>query len=246
MPQTVVGVDVGGTFTDFVVADGERVGTLKVPTTPDDPCRAVVDGLQRLLSSTEGHVLTHGSTVATNALLERKGARTALITTAGFEDVLEIGRQTRPSLYDLAVRRPPPLATREMRFGVRERVGPDGEVLEALDEAHLAEVLERVRTSRPESLAVCLLFSFRRPEHEAAIRARAESLGIPISLSSDVLPEFREYERCSTTVVNAYLGPVAGRYHAALGMALPGCRVRIMQSSGGCVSPETASRYPVR
>ena len=246
MAPAVVGVDVGGTFTDFVVVSADGAATLKVPSTPDDLTEAVLTGLRKLVSDLDGHTITHGSTVATNALLERKGARTALITTRGFEDVLEIGRQARPALYDLSVQRPPPLVPRPLRLGVRERVSADGRVLEPLDPEQLEAAVEAVRASGAESLAVCLLFSFRRPEHEAAVERRARSLGIPISLSSEVLPEFREFERCSTTVVNAYLGPVAGRYHATLGEALRGCRVRIMQSSGGCASAGAASRQPVR
>jgi N-methylhydantoinase A len=246
MAPAVVGVDVGGTFTDFVMVSADGAATLKVPSTPDDLTEAVLIGLRRLLSDLDGHTITHGSTVATNALLERKGARTALIATRGFEDVLEIGRQARPALYDLSVQKPPPLVPRSLRFGVRERVSADGQVLEPLDPEQLGAVVEAVRASGAESLGVCLLFSFRRPEHESAIGRQARVLGIPISLSSEVLPEFREFERCSTTVVNAYLAPVAGRYHAALGKALRGCRVRIMQSSGGCASAQAASRQPVR
>jgi N-methylhydantoinase A len=244
-PGTLVGVDVGGTFTDFVVAEGARLRVHKVPSTPDDPARAVLQGL-RELGIGPGTEIVHGSTVATNALIERKGARTALVTTAGFEDVLEIGRQERQSLYDFMVTSPEPLAPAERRFGVRERIGSEGQVIEALDEAVAAEVAERVRGEKAETVAVCLLFSFLQPDHERRIRAALERAGVGpyVYLSSEVLPEYREYERMSTTVINAYVAPVVDRYLRRLGDEL-GSGLRVMQSSGGSLTPAAAVERPV-
>ena len=244
-PGTLVGVDVGGTFTDFVVAEGAALRVHKVPSTPDDPARAVLQGL-RELGIGPGAAIVHGSTVATNALIERKGARTALVTTAGFEDVLEIGRQERQSLYDFMVTRPEPLVPAERRLGVRERVGSEGQVIEALDDAAAAELAERVRGGKVEAVAVCLLFSFLHPDHERRIRAALERAGVGpfVYLSSEVLPEYREYERTSTTVINAYVAPVVDRYLRRLREAL-GRGLRVMQSSGGSMTPEAAVERPV-
>lgn len=246
-----IGVDVGGTFTDFVASeDGGPLRTWKLLSTPRDPAIAVLEGLREILAASDEHVITHGATVATNALLERKGARTALITTRGFEDVIEIGRQTRQSLYDLNVQKPVPLVPPELRFGVRERVGADGAVLEALDEESLAEAIAGVRAAGVNSVAVCLLFSFLNPAHERRVAEAVVELGaqspIHVSASCDILPEFREFERCSTTVVNAYLAPKVGHYIDSLASQLGGHHLRIMQSSGGSISPAAASRQPVR
>ncbi len=233
----LVGVDVGGTFTEFVLAQGTALRVHKLPSTPDDPSRAVLRGL-RELGIGPGADIVHGSTVATNALIERKGARTALVTTAGFEDVLEIGRQERESLYDFLVTRPEPLVPAERRFGVHERVGSEGQVVEALAATAAAEIAERVRDEKVEAVAVCLLFSFLRPDHEQRVRDALERAGVGpyVYLSSEVLPEYREYERTSTTVVDRYLR----RLRDELGPGL-----RVMQSSGGSLTPEAAVERPV-
>ena len=244
-----IGVDVGGTFTDFVAADTSgELRSWKVLSTPQDPAIAVFEGLKEFLATGGAHVITHGSTVATNALLERKGARTALITTRGFEDVIEIGRQTRPSLYDLNVQKPAPLVPSELRFGVRERIGAEGEIVEALDEDSLAQVIEAVRAAGVESVAVCLLFSFLYPAHERRVVEMAAAMAdtVHVSASCEILPEFREFERCSTTVVNAYLAPKVGAYMHSLAGRLGGNHLRIMQSNGGSISPTAAGRQPVR
>jgi N-methylhydantoinase A len=239
-----LGVDVGGTFTDLAALVDGRVVTAKVPSTPRDQSEAVMAvveaaGLDAVAA------FAHGMTVATNALLERRGARTALVTTEGFRDVLEIGRQARPSLYDLARRRPAPLVPRELRVTVRERMGPDGE-LAPLDDASLAEAVDALRAAEVEAVAVCLLFGFLHPEHERRVgEAVREALpGVHVSLSCDVLPEMREYERMSTTVADAYLAPALSRYLRALaskaqdaGLPAP----RVMQSSGGVVDLEDAA-----
>jgi len=206
-----VGVDTGGTFTDFVFAAGGRVHIFKLASTPDDPSRAITTGLRRVAAECGVRLaaleVVHGTTVGTNALLERRGARAALVTTAGFEDVLEIGRQARPALYDLAATRPAPLVPRELRFGVRERVSAAGEVLTELTDDALAELAAKLRGARVEAVAVCLLFSFVRPEHERRIARALAGLGVPLSVSHEILPEYREYERTSTVAINAYLQP---------------------------------------
>ncbi|MBV8857167.1 MAG: hydantoinase/oxoprolinase family protein [Acidobacteria bacterium] len=247
-----VGVDTGGTFTDFVYHAGGRARIFKVPSTPDDPSRAIVEGLRRAARAAGVRVqdldVVHGTTVGTNALLERKGARTALVTTEGFEDVLVIGRQARGSLYDLTWVRPAPLVEDALRFGVRERVAADGSVVEELTDEEVASLIRKLKRARPESVAVCLLFSFARPEHERRIeRALKDALeGVPLSVSHRILPEYREFERTSTVAINAYLQPLLGSYLGRLGAHVAGRRLRVMQSSGGSISARAAAREPVR
>ncbi len=239
-----LGVDVGGTFTDLVaLVDGALV-TAKVPSTPRDQSEGVLASLRAADTGTVA-AFAHGMTVATNALLERRGARTALVTTAGFRDVLEIGRQDRPHLYDLARDRPPALIPRALRFGVRERMGPEGE-LAPLDEDSVAAAVAALREADVEAVAVCLLFAFLHPAHEQRVGAaiREALPGVHVSLSSEVLPEVREYERFATTAADAYLAPrlsaylrnLAGKAEEA-GVPAP----RIMQSSGGVVDLEAAA-----
>jgi N-methylhydantoinase A len=192
-----VGVDTGGTFTDFVFARGKSVEVFKLASTPDDPSRAITEGLRRVARETGARLseieIVHGTTVGTNALLTRAGARVALVTTAGFEDVIEIGRQARPRLYDLDAVKPPPVVPRALRFGVRERVVASGEVLERLEDEEIDELIKKLRRDAPESVAVCLLFSFVKPEHEKRIaRAVADALQVPLSVSHEILPEYRE------------------------------------------------------
>jgi N-methylhydantoinase A len=236
-----VGVDVGGTFTDLVaIVDGALV-TAKVPSVAGDEARGVAAALAAAHVPADAvEVLAHGTTVATNALLERRGARTALVTTEGFRDLVEIGRQNRASLYDLTVHRPAPLVPRELRFTVRERMGPEG-VLVPLDRASLEEKVADLAAAEVDAVAVCLLFSFLYPEHERvvgeAIRERLP--GVRVSLSCELLPEFREYERTSTTVANAYLAPVLAAY---LERIEP--RPLVMQSSGGVVDVAAAVSRP--
>ena len=246
-----IGIDTGGTFTDFIALDGQRIRTLKLLSTPSNPAQAIFQGLQELLDDRECDI-RHGSTVATNALLERKGAVTALITTAGFEDILEIGRQNRPKIYSLYPSRPAPLVPARLRLGARERVLFDGSVLVPLRPAELRALVKKLQRAKVQSVAVCLLFSFANPTHEKQIGSALRNLNIPISLSHIILPEYREYERTSTTVVNAYLAPVMGRYLGDLEAGLRSKRarnkrsLRIMQSNGGTVSARAAIREPVR
>ena len=238
-----VGVDVGGTFTDlvFVLEDGRTVYH-KVPSTPDDPSRAILEGLS-YLEGVPVEALVHGSTVATNALLERKGARTALVATRGFGDVFFIGRQARPSLYDLDVAAPTPIIDASLVVEADERIDPSGRVLRPLQ--GLGEVRERLAALGVESVAVTLLHAFADRRHEEAIAEALAPLGVPVSISSGVVSEYREYERASTTVVNAYVAPVMDRYIARLQQALPTDRFRIMQSNGGQMPPGEARRLPV-
>jgi len=248
---TIVAVDTGGTFTDLVALDGAgRIRTAKVPSTPDDPSRAIVTGLARLLPDGGSAVVLHGSTVATNALLERAGARVLLVTTTGFEDVLEIGRQNRPQLYAFEPHRPPPLVPAEDRVGVPGRLGPGGEEVAPLDLDAVRALVGRA--AEADAVAIVGLHSYANDAHERAIAEVLAPAGTPLSLSVDVLPEFREYERTATTVVNAYVQPVMEGYLRALEAALgaEGAPVRadrleIMGSAGGLLPVARAVRRPV-
>jgi N-methylhydantoinase A len=206
-----VGVDTGGTFTDFVVVKDGTIEIFKVLSTPQQPDAAILQGVERIGLASIKEVI-HGSTVATNALLERKGARTALLTTEGFEDVIVIGRQTRPDLYNIFVTRPEPLVPDGLRYGVHERTLYDGSIERYLDREHLQKIVDELGKKNVESIAVSLLYSFANSDHENEILTALQPLGLPVSLSSQILPEYREYERTSTTVINAYLAPLMSRY----------------------------------
>ncbi len=247
----ILGVDIGGTFTDLVYYDGHELHIYKLLSTKADPAEALLAGMAALAVA-PGTVVSHGTTVATNAVLERRGARTALITTAGFRDILAIGRQTRPSLYRLSFAPRWVPVPDELRFEVVERVAADGQVLRTPDEEDVAAVLDAVVAGGAEALAVCLLFSFANPVHEQIIGRLAAARGLAVSLSSAILPEFREFERMATTVLNAYVSPLMSRYLQALaaGLARRGAGVGhslwIMQSSGGILDTATAQREAVR
>src|SRR5712691_7633835 len=263
-----IAIDTGGTFTDCVWVEDGALKTLKVFSTPDDPSRAIAEALRKIGEATRkpgeagrkdraGAALTllHGTTVGTNALLQRKGARVALITTAGFEDVIEIGRQARPQLYDFFFDRIAPLVPRELRFGVKERTDAEGRILERPSDAELTRLREAVRLAGPDAIAISLLFSFANPENEAAVAAAVAELGKPLSVSHRILPEFREYERTSTVVVNAFLQPLMQSYMEKIGeragalgsgSAKKKPRIFVMQSSGGITALEAAAREPVR
>jgi N-methylhydantoinase A len=286
-----IGVDTGGTFTDCVVLAKGQVKILKVFSTPADASHAIVQGVLQLAGdeiparngrnqgrhsrgrepAPEVLEVIHGTTVGTNSLLERRGARVALITTAGFEDLLEIGRQARPRLYDLNVQREPPLVPRPWRFGVKERIGADGQILLPVADAEIRRLLRRVKKSGAESLALCFLFSFANPGHERRVAAALAGLDLPLSISHEILPEFREFERLSTVVINAYLAPRMGTYlrnlesrmHAEIrGLAASARlgarqgvplrpafthgRIYVMQSNGGISTAARAGQQPVR
>jgi len=254
--QLRVAVDIGGTFTDLVLIDDNRVvATGKVLTTPDDPSRGVGDGIVDLLAEHDpGAVadVVHGTTLVSNALIERKGAVTGLITTEGFRDALAAGREQRYDLYDLFLEMPEPLVPRRRRWGVRERVLASGHIDQPLDSESLAQAVGEARLAGVESIAVCFLHSYRNPEHEDAARSylNAELPGVSVTTSSEVSPEIGEYFRVSTTVANAFVLPVIDRYLgileeriADIGVAGP---LRIMLSTGGLAATDTARRFPVR
>lgn len=245
-----VAVDTGGTFTDCVWLDRGELRILKVFSTPRDPSQAIADALRQIAPSEPGLTLLHGTTVGTNTLLERKGARVALVTTRGFEDVIEIGRQARPRLYDFFFDRIAPLVNADLRFGVDERTAPDGTILREPSESELINLVAAVRAAKPESLAVSLLFSFANPQNEQRVAKSLEQLKLPISLSHVILPEFREYERTSTVTVNAYLQPVMERYLESLSKRVIELsergRIFVMQSSGGITALTSAAAQPVR
>lgn len=242
-----VGIDAGGTFTDFVFFDGKEISVNKVPSTPRDPSIAVLKGLQsHPVEFSSISEIIHGTTVATNALLEREGAKTCLVTTKGFEDVIEIRRQNREKLYDLSWSPETPLVPSELRFGVSERTDYRGCVLASPDETEVAEIIEKISSLGVEAVAVCFLHSYANPENERAVGAALGKLGVPVTLSSELVAEFREYERTSTTVLNSYLIPKVSEYMRSLSRRLEGKSLSVMQSNGGVISAEQAAEGPAK
>lgn len=254
-----VGVDIGGTFTDFILLDGEAGGLHlhKRLTTPRDPAQGVMEGLAELLENVGGSIadcgeIVHGTTLVTNAIIERRGVKTALFTTRGFKDVLEMGREQRYDIYDLFLEYPKPLVPRRWRIEVDERVSRDGELLRAPDLNAVRKDMQDLVDEGVEAVAVCLLHAYREPAHERAVAdlIRQEFPDIAVSISSEVAPEIREYERASTTVANAYVQPVADRYLGRLesDFADRGFRGQffLMQSSGGLAAPDLVRRFPIR
>lgn len=254
-----VGVDTGGTFTDVCVFDARtgQVRVWKLSSSNADPSQAIAEGVRQSLAAagleaTDVSYFGHGTTVATNALIQGRTARTAMITTAGFRDVVEIGRQRRPALYDLQTRKPSPLAPRDLRLEVSERVTSDGAVLVPLDEAQVLQAIEALRDARVDAVAVCFLFAHLAPQHEARVKALIQEY-LPqmfVSTSHEVAAEYREFERFSTTLVNAALGPVMTAYLQRLqarlldlGISSP---VRLTQSNGGVIAASHAASHPVR
>lgn len=253
-----IGVDVGGTFTDLVVIDEQsgKINLTKVPSTPKNPDRGVLGGIEKVarqfsVKPEEVQFLIHGTTVATNALIERKGVETALIVTEGFRDVLHIARQTRPKLYDFFARRPDPFVPRHLRFEVQERILAGGEVDEPLDEQSVRSITRAIKDSSIRVVAVCLLHSYINPAHERQVREilLGEMPELKVSISSEILPEFKEYERMSTTVINAYVMPIVEIYMQRILRSIKQMGVRsslhIMQSNGGVMSSETAGQKSV-
>ena len=250
--------DIGGTFTDFVLAGvGEAPRFLKVASTPNDPSVAVIEGFEKLLtdaaiSASAISTVLHATTVATNAIIERKGRPTALVTTAGFRDVLLIGRQKRYETYDLYMDKPPPLVARRNVLEVTERVGPNGEIEEPIDMASLNAMVDSLAESDIESVAVSLLHAYANPTHEHVIKdaLQARLPNLLVSLSSTISPKFREYERTSTTVANAYVRPIVADYISRLQSTLSERGVEnemfIMQSAGGLISTAIAIEEPIR
>jgi N-methylhydantoinase A/oxoprolinase/acetone carboxylase beta subunit len=241
-----IGVDTGGTFTDFVCLQGNRLVIHKCRSTPEDPSQALLQGIRHLAADVVALEIIHGSTVATNAVLERKGARVGLVATKGFEDVVRIGRQTRPELYNFFVRPRSPLVDPSLVFGVRERLDASGKVLEALNGSDLKKLTQSLTHLDVENLAVCLLHSYANPAHERQVAERLRRAGLMVCASHEVLPEYREFERWSTTVINAYVMPLIEQYLANLHRRLKSSSVHIMQSNGGSISAFAARAQPVR
>ena len=248
MEKILVGVDTGGTFTDFVYKKGNRWGVYKTLSTPHNPAEAILKGLE-VIGGEKPRLIVHGTTVATNTLLERKGAKTAFVTNRGFKDIIEIGRQNREELYNLHYRRPEPLVPRNLRFELDCRVNSKGEIVKDLDPKEVEELIETLKRESVEAVAVCFLFSFLNREHEKKVGnlLRERLKGVHVSVSSEILPEFREYERASTTVVNAYVAPKMAKYINTLKENLsPRGRLVVMQSNGGVISADTVVKEPVR
>jgi N-methylhydantoinase A len=260
-----IAIDSGGTFTDCLFIRNNKLQIIKVPSRPNAPAEAIAEAVRLAIEKETDNAnldLVYGTTVGTNALLERRGGCVALLTTAGFEDVLVIGRQARSNLYDLFVKKTEPLAS--LRLGVKERIAADGSVIQSLNKKEIARILREIKTAKPDSVALCFLFSFRNSRHEKQIAAALRAKNYSVSVSHEILPEHREYERTSTTVINAYLVPVMSGYlrDTTLRIAaltgtqkkiktkrtekLSSSSVRIMQSNGGIISAEHAAREPVR
>jgi N-methylhydantoinase A len=261
-----IAMDTGGTFTDCVFLRDGKLEILKVPSQSKNPSAAIASALRDLRASLEkdgdalGKLdLVCGTTVGTNALLERRGGKVLLITTVGFEDVLEIGRQARPKLYDLQFQKPPALVERAHRLGARERLAADGSLVTKLGVTEIRSLVRKVQRTHPDAVAICFLFSFRNVNHEAAMAKALRRKGFLVSVSHEILPEFREFERTSTTVINAYLAPVMSAYLRATQSQAStvwnaawnrksrnAVQVRVMQSNGGIISAESAAVQPVR
>src|SRR5437016_1163654 len=244
-----IAIDSGGTFTDCVWLEKSSLQILKVFSTPADPSQAIADAVAKIAPPATDVLVLHGTTVGTNTLLQRKAAKVAFVTTGGFEDSIEIGRQHRPKMYDFFFEKNPPLAASEMRFGVDERTSAEGEVLRAPSQASLTALAAQIAAAQPQAIAISLLFSFANSQNEKAVAQALEATGIPLSVSHKILPEFREYERGSTVLVNAYLQPVMQRYlHGLQHRAGQRNRVQVfvMQSSGGITALKTAATQPVR
>jgi N-methylhydantoinase A len=244
-----IAIDTGGTFTDCVYFADGQLRVLKLFSTPADPSLAILEALRQIAAG-EAVEVRHGTTVGTNAMLERKGARVAFVTTQGFEDIIAIGRQTRAQLYNWFAPVPICIVPEELRFGVPERVSAEGEILRAPSSDELQALLTQIQASNAESIAISLLFSFAQPETEQRVEAALRALNLPISNSHRILPEFREYERAATTVANAYLAPRMSSYLANLEEKVaanhPDSRVDVMQSSGGIIPARLAAQEPVR
>jgi N-methylhydantoinase A len=245
-----IAIDSGGTFTDCVWLQDSTLRILKVFSTPADPAQAIADAVHRIAGDAQDIVVLHGTTVGTNTLLQRKGARVAFVTTAGFEDSIEIGRQQRPKLYDFFFEKDPALAPAELRFGVDERTSAEGVVLRAPTPASLKTLAAQIAEQKPDAIALSLLFSFANSANEKAVAAALAALDLPLSISHQILPEFREYERASTVLVNAYLQPVMQSYLQKLqeraASSGKSARIFVMQSSGGITALATAAEQPVR
>ena len=244
-----IAIDTGGTFTDCVYLQNGKLVVLKVFSTPLDPGQAVLNGL-RQIAVESGVTVRHGTTVGTNTMLQRKGARVAFVTTKGFEDTISIGRQARPKLYDWFQPSPECLVPEELRFGIAERTTAECERIRGVDPDELAQLVSKIDAANVDAVALSLLFSFANPQNEGEVAAALEQLDRPLSISHKILPEFREYERASTVVANAYLAPTVGTYLDRLATNIENeydrARLEVMQSSGGIISARMAAAEPVR
>jgi N-methylhydantoinase A/oxoprolinase/acetone carboxylase beta subunit len=241
-----IGVDTGGTFTDFVIYVDGKIEIDKIPSTPKNPSLSILEGINEILRQGFSPLVIHGTTVATNSLLERKGGRIALITTEGFEDILFIGRQTRRELYSLRGEQRIPLLPRRFCFGLEERTSASGKVEKTVSLSHLKETLKKIKKLKPEAVAVSLINSYANSSNEKIVSRELKKEKFLISVSSDILPEYREYERTATTAVNAYLMPVISSYLTKLEKKMQKAELRIMQSNEGYISPTKAKREPIR
>ena len=244
MKEVKIGVDTGGTFTDFVIHTDGKIEIKKIPSTPHNPSLAILKGIQAYLE--DSPLIIHGTTVATNSLLERKGGRIALVTTRGFEDILFIGRQTRKELYRLKGEKRTPLLPRRFCFSLDERISSSGKVEKKISCGELQEILDKIKKLKAEAVAVSLINSYANPSNEKTISAELKKQKFLFSASSDILPEHREYERTATTAVNAYLMPITSQYLANLEKRMKGAELRIMQSNEGYISPGRAKAEPIR
>jgi len=241
-----IGVDTGGTFTDFVIYINGKIEIDKIPSTPKDPSLSILKGINKILRSSLSPMVIHGTTVATNSLLERKGGRVALITTEGFEDILFIGRQTRSELYSLRGEQRVPLLPRHLCFGLEERTSASGKVEKKVSLSHLRETLGKIKKLKPDAVAVSFINSYANSSNEKTVSRELRKEKLLISVSSEILPEYREYERTATTAVNAYLMPVISRYLTKLEKKLEKAELRIMQSNEGYIPPAKAKKEPIR
>lgn len=241
-----IGVDTGGTFTDFIICRNGSIEIKKFLSTPADPSKAIMEGIRDLITSHWHLKIHHGTTVATNALLEKKGGRIVLITTKRFEDVIFIRRQTRKHLYRLRGEDRIPLLPRSRCLGIEERTDPDGQIQKSVSPDDIEKIISKILKVKAEAAAVCLINSYANPENEKRLHDALRQAGIPVSRSSEILPEYREYERTTLAAVNAYLMPVISRYLSRLEKKLPQAHLRIMQSNEGHISPETARKEPIR
>ncbi|WP_029522568.1 hydantoinase/oxoprolinase family protein [Persephonella sp. KM09-Lau-8] len=242
----IIGVDTGGTFTDFIYKKDGKWHIYKTLSTPENPAIAVLKGIKHIGQNNKKDI-THGSTVATNAVLERKGAKTAFITNKGFEDIIYIGRQNRKELYNLFYRRPEPLVEQKHCYGINCRVNSKGEIIQEIDENEINQIIQKLKQENIQSVAVSFLFSFLNPEHEKILKEKLIQNGLYVTVSHELIPEFREYERSSTVVINSYVMPKMNYYISYIQEnLLPEDQFRIIQSNGGVIAPEVAKKEPVR
>ncbi len=244
--MTILGIDTGGTFTDFLMYDGKKIVSYKLLSTPEEPSKAIIDGIHYLCKDIKEVSIIHGMTIGTNALLEGKISRTALITTKGFEDIISIGRGNRLDLYDIFIDSKNDLTDSNLRFSVQERIDINGNILTPINKEELNNIIKLIQSDKSiEAIAVCLLFSYKNPIHESIIKSHLSSINLPVSISSDILPEYREYERSSATLLNASLIPIMNEYLSKIKKNITNTKIRIMQSNGGSMAVQKVIEEPI-